>query len=339
MGEDQFRQVEHRGRTATAIFGVVQDASPFERERITEIMVGQNSEEIESLKEKIVEKNEEISRLNKAMKDLEDKNKKLDVALKTRIEEITKLKTRIGKLETEKKGLEDKLRNVEGKLDRVEKEVEELEKANQVHDEENVNLREHLEIMSGEMESVKKDLVQARNENQNLKREVKDLQDTHQKLMPLLPLGVREGRQMLSAPPSVSPDQFQASLRLGELSRQLQAKMYAYVLPQLFTPIGNYKVKTIRRDVEKLPKTEEEKEKARLRWDELQKKLNWNETYEEAMKQLQLNRNADAHPKITTQLLHEAVQVMDSKGNLKGWLSRDCVNVLIAMWEQLSRCN
>ena len=57
------------------------------------------------------------------------------------------------------------------------------------------------------------------------------------------------------------------------------------------------------------------------------------------MKQLQLNRNADAHPKITTQLLHEAVQVMDSKGNLKGWLSRDCVNVLIAMWEQLSHCN
>ena len=339
MGEDQFRQVEHRGRTVKAIFGVVQDASQFERERITEIVVGQNSEEIESLKEKIVEKNEEISRLCKAIKDLEDKNKKLDIALKTRIEEIAKLKTRIGKLETEKKGLEDKLRNVEGKLDRVEKEVEELEKANQAHDEEKVNLREHLEIMSGEMESVKKDLAQARNENQNLKKEVKDLQDTHQKLMPLLPLGVREGRQMLAAPPSVSPDQFQATLRLGELSRQLQARMYAYVLPQLFTPIGNYKVKTIRRDVEKLPKTEEEKEKARLRWAELQKKLNWNETYEEAMKQLQLNRNADAHPKITTQLLHEAVEVMDLKGNLKGWLSRDCVNVLITMWEQLSCCN
>ena len=339
MGEDQFRQVENRARTATAIFGVVQDSSPFERERITEIVVGQNSEEIESLKQKVVEKNEEISRLCKAMKDLEDKNKKLDIALKTRIEEITKLKTRIGKLETEKKGLEDKLRNVEGKLDRVEKEVEELEKANQAHDEENVNLREHLEIMSGEMESVKKDLVQARNENQNLKKEVKDLQDTHQKLMPLLPQGVREGRQMLAAPPSVSPDQFQASLRLGELSRQLQARMYAYVLPQLFTPIGNYKVKTIRRDVEKLPKTEEDKEKARLKWVELQKKLNWNETYEEAMKQLQLNRNADAHPKITTQLLHEAVEVMDLKGNLKGWLSRDCVNVLITMWEQLSCCN
>lgn len=337
MGEDHFRQIEHRGR-ATAILSVVQEASQYERERITELMVGQNSEEIESLKEKLAEKNEEISRLNKAMKDLEDRNKKLDVALKTRVEEITKLKTRIGKLEAEKKGLEDKLRNVEGKLDRVEKEVEELEKANLAHDEENVHLREHLEIMSGEMESVKNDLVLARNENQNLKREVKDLQDNQQKLNIPFTLGTKEGRQMLAAPPSVSPE-LQASLRLGELSRQLQAMMYAYVLPQLFTPIGNYKVKTIRRDVEKLPKTEEEKEKARQKWAELQTKLNWNEIYEEAMKHLQQNRNADAHPKITTQLLHEAVEVMHAKGNLKGWLSRDCVTVLINMWEQLSRCN
>ena len=335
MGEDHFRQVENRGRTATAILSVVQEASQFERERITELIVGQHSDEIGSLKEKLEEKNEEISRLHKAMKDLEDKNKKLDVALKTRIEEITKLKTRIGKLEAEKKGLEDKLRNVEGKLDRVEKEVEELEKANQAHDEENINLKEHLAIMSGEMESVKNDLDLARNENQSLKREVKDLRD-HQKLFPIT-LGAKEGRQMLAAPPPVSPD-VQASLRLGELSRQLQALMYAYVLPQLFTPIGNYKVKTIRRDVEKLPKTEEEKEKARQKWAELQSKLNWNETYEEAMKQLQQNRNADAHPKITAQLLHEAVDAMDAKGNLKGWLSRDCVTVLITMWEQLSCC-
>ena len=87
--------MEHRGRSATTILSVVQaEASPFNRERITELIVGQNSEEIESLKAKIEEKNEEISRLHKAMKDLEDKNKKLDVALKTRIEEITKLKTR-----------------------------------------------------------------------------------------------------------------------------------------------------------------------------------------------------------------------------------------------------
>ena len=52
MSEDHFRQTEHRGRTATAILSVVQEASQFERERITELMLGQHGEEIESLKEK-----------------------------------------------------------------------------------------------------------------------------------------------------------------------------------------------------------------------------------------------------------------------------------------------
>lgn len=33
------------------------------------------------------------------------------------------------------------------------------------------------------------------------------------------------------------------------------------------------------------------------------------------------------------QLLFEVVEVMDLKGNLKGWFFWDCVNVLIVMWE------
>ena len=328
MGEDHFRQIDHFSRPGATIFGVVQTTATFEQDNINELMINQHGEQIKSLKEKIEEKNEEISRLQKAMKELDDKNKKLDIALKTRIEEITKLKSRINKLETEKKGLEDKLRNVEGKLERVEKEVQELEKANVAHEEENASLKEHLEIISGEVESVKQDLENSRRENHNLKKEVKDLQDTHQKLFPF---GVKEGRPMLAPP---QPD-LQASLRLGELSRQLQAMMYAYVLPQLYTPIAYYKVKTIRRDMERLPKTEEEKETARKKWDELQKKLNWNDMYEETLKLLQDHRNVEAHPKISAKSLQEAVDTMEAKGNLKGWISKESIDVLIVMWKQL----
>lgn len=325
MSDDHLRQIENRGRTATAIFGLVHETSQFERERINEFIINQHGGEIDSLKEKIEEKNEEILHLHKAIKDLEDKNKKLDIALKTRNEEVAKLKTRIAKLEAEKKGLEDKLRNVEGKLDRMEKEVEDLDKAKQVQEEENVNLKESLAIVSGEVESVKQELVSTRNENQSLKKEVRDLSQK------LLPTGL--GLPMLTPPPPIAPD-LQASLRLGELSRQLQAKMYKYVFPQMYTPIGGYKVKTIRRDLNKFS-TEEEQVKANQRWNELQKKLNWNETYEEAIKLLQENRNADAHPKITGKLLHEAVEVMDSKGNLRGRLTRECLDVLISMWEKI----
>ena len=42
------------------------------------------------------------------------------------------------------------------------------------------------------MECVKKKLVLARNENESLKREVKYLQDSHQKLFPL---SLKEGRR------------------------------------------------------------------------------------------------------------------------------------------------
>lgn len=283
---------------------------------------------IDSLREKIEEKDEEISRLQMALKDLEDKNKKLEIALKTRIEEISKLKARINKLESEKKTLEDKLRNVEGKLDRVEREVERLEEAKNIHEDENANLKENFEVLAEEMKSVEEKLEKTRTENQVLKKEVKELKESHQKLLPLA-----SARPMLSAPQIASD--VQASLYLGELSRQLQGKMYAYVFPQSFSPIGNYKVKTIRRDVERLPKTAEEKEKARKRWEELQHKLNWSEMYEDAIKLLQENRNMDAHPTISAKLLQTAVEIMDAKGNLKGRLSRECVDVLIKMWKIL----
>lgn len=70
-------------------------------------------------------------------------------------------------------------------------------------------------------------------------------------------------------------------------------------------------MKTIRRDVKKLTKPEDEKEKARRKWVRLQSRFNWNETYEEATEQLPQNRNADdAHPKITAPLLNEAVDVI-----------------------------
>ena len=95
MSEDHLRQIENRGRTATAFFGLVHETSQAERERMNEIIINQHGGEIDSLKEKIEEKNEEILRLHKAIKVLEDKNKKLDIALKTRNEEVAKLKTRL----------------------------------------------------------------------------------------------------------------------------------------------------------------------------------------------------------------------------------------------------
>ena len=89
MGEDHFRQIDYFGPSTPAVQDK-QEASPFQRERITELSTQQRNRVFEAK----IEQNEKILRLHKAMKDLEDRNKNLDVAFKTRIEEITQLKTR-----------------------------------------------------------------------------------------------------------------------------------------------------------------------------------------------------------------------------------------------------
>ena len=52
MSEDLLRQIEHRGRTATAILSAVREVSPSERERFTDLMLDRHTDEIESLREK-----------------------------------------------------------------------------------------------------------------------------------------------------------------------------------------------------------------------------------------------------------------------------------------------
>ena len=73
-----------------------------ERARINEMVVIQHTEDIESLKKQIDEKNKEIDELRKSMDSLVEQNQELSVALKSRNEEIKALQARIGRLETDK---------------------------------------------------------------------------------------------------------------------------------------------------------------------------------------------------------------------------------------------
>ena len=85
---------------------VIQD-----RARMSDMMFS-HGEEIELLQKHMDEKDREIVELRKAVETLEEHNQELNVALKSRNEEIKTLKTRIGRLENDKKELEDELRSV-----------------------------------------------------------------------------------------------------------------------------------------------------------------------------------------------------------------------------------
>ena len=303
-----------------------------ERARINEVVVSQHTEDIESLKKQIDEKNKEIDELRNAMENLEEQNQELTVALKSRNEEIKALKARIGRLENDKKDLEDELKSVTVKVSRMEKDIKELNEAKMAQDEKYMELQENFDKATGKMET----------RNQVLKKEIKEIRESQHKEIPPPSAVIQRagGRQMLT--PSlprhlqIADQQLHASLSLGELCRQLQNKLYKVIFPNSFLANRNYKMKNIWRDLEKLPQPKEDKDRSKNKWDEIKEKLSWEENYEDVIKSLQESRNLDAHPApLTEEGLLRAAEIMDSKGNLKGWLSLKRVHELISMWKQV----
>ena len=299
--------------------------------RISEAVIS-HGEDIESLKKQIDEKDKKIEELNEAVENLQEQNQELTVALKTRNEEIQALKARIKRLESDKKGLEDELKSLTVKVGRMEKDIEELNEAKMAQQEKNMELQENFDKATGRMES----------RNQLMKKEIKEIRESQHKesLPPSVATQRAGGRQMLTSP---LPRHLQradwelhASLTLGELCRQFQNKLYKIIFPNSFQSNRNYKMKNIWRDLDRLPQLEEEKQRSRKKWDEVKQKLKWDECYEDAMKALQESRNVDAHPTpLSEEGLTAAAKLMDSKGNLKGWLSLKRVNELITMWKNV----
>ncbi|XP_078348267.1 uncharacterized protein LOC144633288 isoform X2 [Oculina patagonica] len=311
--EEQFRQIgeEFDPMAAAALLNVTVREMHQERARINEaVIISQHTEEIEFLKRQLDDKNKEIKELSKTVEILEEQNQELKVELKSRNEEIKALKARIGRLESDKKDLEDELKSVKVKVCRMEKDIRELTEAKMAQDEKNMELQENFDKATGKMES----------RNQVLKKEIKEIRESqHKEISPPSAAIPRAGRQMLTPPLprhlQIADRELHASLSLGELCRQLQNKLYKVIFPNSFMASRNYKMKNIRRDLEKLPQPKEDKDRSRKKWDEIKEKLTWDEYYEDAMKSLQDSRNLDAHPSpLTEEMLNRAAEIMDSKG-------------------------
>lgn len=190
-------------------------------------------------------------------------------------------------------------------------------------------LKQDLERVKRNMETMKGDLEKERKENDDLKKEMREVKESqHNGLLPLM-LGAR-GLPIKPPPPHMLPKtSLEASLHLGEMCRQLQIKFYKSVFPNSFLENINYKVDTIQRHLKKFPNTEE----AQKKWDTIQKKFNWKETYEEAIRLLQETRNVEAHPEISKESLQSAISITAQTNDLSGWFSLQLLNDLMHMWE------
>lgn len=330
--EDQLKQTQESGLqiAATELTIVGGERQILDQGRITEsFMILEHGAKIESLNKEIEKKDDEIVALQKALQEVREKNDELTSALKSKDVEIETLRSRIDELEEEKRELQRKLGSVEIELDLLKKEVEKLGKAKSTQDQTSLKLKQDLDRVWRNMETVKGDLEKKRKENDDLKKELKEVKDSqHKGLLPLM-LGAK-GLPIKPPPPHVLPKtSLEASLHLGEMCRQLQIKLYKSVFPNSFVENINYKVKTIHRHLKKFPNTEEAKKK----WDMIQKKFNWKETYEEAISLLQETRNAEAHPEISKESLQCAISITDQANNLGGWFSLQLLNDLMRMWE------
>ena len=336
--EQNMRQLNEALDPMSALLGMnvmVRGEVHQERARMNDIFAS-HSEDIECLKKQLDDKNREITDLKNAVESLEEQNNELSGALKLRNEEIKNLKARLNRLENEKKELEDELRSVQVKVGRLEKEIRDLNDAKIAQDEKNIEIQERFDKVQGKMET----------RSQAMKKEMQAIKETQHKAEMSVPVGfARGGRQtsqlaMLPQPIQTLGDrELQASLSIGEMCQQVQNKMYKVIFPTLYAPKRSYKIKHIRRELEKYPNlSTEEKEESVKKWQELTGKFKWDEAHEEAMKDLQGKRNIDAHPSpLTEEGLTRAAELLDTKGNLKGWSSYKRVLELITIWKQLQQ--
>ena len=261
-----------------------------------------------------------ISELREAVQQLRKENDDLKLTVDLKNKEIKSLKDKIDKLETDKKTMEKKLRSVD-----VKGEVVKLKEANKGHEERLITLQANEERLSKRIDGVE-------SENTTLKKELKDLKETFQRSPP--PSVVSAER--LALPHAVADLEQLPTIVLGELCRQIQIMMYKQVLPKVCDPRKSYKIKHIQEDIKDLK--DEEQQEAKRRFDDLKKKLKWQEKIHiRAMKSIQESRNVAAHPELNEELIRFAVDHMEMNGKLTDWHSPDCVRAFIEMWKTLSQ--
>ena len=272
----------------------------------TETIV-RHSEEIESLKTKIQEKDEEILRLNKEIKKLRAENEWKD-------RKIEHLENKIDELEHDKADLETKLNFVQAELASVKTQVTKLR-------EENKASREKLDKMSLKMEEIGIAFEMSEEENKSLKMEIKNVKET---------VRIRT---------SSSTEQMieKASFHLAEMCSRIQAMMYQSVLPELYDDESSYKIGYIEEDIENEIEDAGPKEEAKRRWVDLKEKLKWDQRpHLRIIKLLKRRRNKTAHPLLNETVLLDSLKVMKTHGVL-GQTDVQRGKELIQMWKTLEQ--
>ena len=141
---------------------------------------------------------------------------------------------------------------------------------------------------------------------------------------------------------SEKPDQnlhssSEAAALLNAMCQEIQNKMYERVLPNLYVPARNYKIKNLEYDLEKFPQPSDENVASVLKWEKMRVGFDWDESDEMAIEALrQSDRGAVDSQQLTKRSLVDAGVSMKNDGSLKGWLSLERIQKFIDIWSELT---
>ena len=282
-------------------------------------MKDQNDErakEIRDLKISLESKDNEITAMKRELKDLKDQNDERAKEIKSKDKEIIALKDKI-------RGLENALKSLELFTEALKKECEDAREACKKSEKDRKEMKLTIEKLSKNIQRMTKERDQK--EKDDLKWR-KEFQESMQRVQ-----SYGRGSQSLPDPAE------NAFILLGQMCSRVQAMMYQRVLPHLYNEEYLYKLKFLEQDIER--QQGDLKRQAIERWDELKRKLSWDDIdHPRTLKEIQSKRNDVAHPNLLTkELLYNSAEMMQEAGKLSGRMTLTRVRQIIKIWDLLDQ--
>ena len=283
----------------------------------------EKNKEIRDFKILLESKDKEITAMKRELKDLKDQNderakeiKVLTISLESKDKEIIALKDKI-------RGLENALKSLELFTEALKKEWEDAREASKKSEKDRKEMKLTIEKLSKNIQRMTKERDQK--EKDDLKWR-KEFQESTQRVQ-----SYRRGSQSLPDPAE------NAFILLGQMCSRVQAMMYQRVLPHLYNEEYLYKLKFLEQDIER--QQGDLKRQAIERWDELKRKLSWDDIdHPRTLKEIQSKRNDVAHPNLLTkELLYNSAEMMQEAGKLSGRMTLTRVRQIIKIWDLLDQ--
>ena len=283
----------------------------------------EKNKEIRDLKISLESKDNEITAMKRELKDLKDQNderakeiKVLTISLESKDKEIIALKDKI-------RGLENALKSLELFTEALKKEWEDAREESKKSEKDRKEMKLTIEKLSKNIQRMTKERDQK--EKDDLKWR-KEFQESMQRVQ-----SYGRGSQSLPDPAE------NAFILLGQMCSRVQAMMYQRVLPHLYNEEYLYKLKFLEQDIGR--QQGDLKRQAIERWDELKRKLSWDDIdHPRTLKEIQSKRNDVAHPNLLTkELLYNSAEMMQEAGKLSGRMTLTRVRQIIKIWDLLDQ--